>query len=349
MREWFWTFLAVLIVLLIIMIGVTMGELLNDVAGGRLPAGLIGLLLFLRLPEVLSNIVPLAVLVAVTWGLGRLYRDQEMAVMRASGFGWSMLLRPLFNLLLPVSALMLISALFLAPSAAEYAQHRMEQAIKSAAEWGLQTGQFHVLQNGETILYVESVETDGKSLNNIFMHRRHAEREQVWIARKGYYSLDEDLGERYLTLQDGQITAGVPGQLDFGVIRFARNDLRLPRLDQPTREKRIEARPSRELLFADSAEESAEIQFRISPAIAVVILGLLAIPLAHSAPREGRSGRIVLGVLAYAVYANVLYLCRGWVASGALPASLGLWWVHVVIFCVAFFWLHRQGRVVGRG
>ena len=69
--------------------------------------------------------------------------------MRASGFGWSMLLRPLFNLLLPVSAFALISALFLAPVAAGYQQHRLEEAFRTASEWGLQTGQFHVLRGGE--------------------------------------------------------------------------------------------------------------------------------------------------------------------------------------------------------
>ena len=40
-REWFWTLLATTVVLLIVMIGVTFGELLNDIAGGRVPSGLL--------------------------------------------------------------------------------------------------------------------------------------------------------------------------------------------------------------------------------------------------------------------------------------------------------------------
>lgn len=336
------------IVLLTVMIALTLGELLSDVAGGRMPAGLIGLLMALRMPDVLSNIVPLAVFVAVTWGLGRLYRDQEMAVMRASGFSWVMLLRPLFTLLMPISALMLVSALYLAPTAANYQQFKLEEAFRTATQWGLQTGQFHVLRGGETVLYVESVEPDGTTLNNIFIQQRREAREQVWIAKSGRYWLDESSGMRYLTLEEGQITEGTPGALDYGVIHFSRNDIRLPQPEVRGMSEEIEARSSREMLFSSEPEDIAEIQFRVSPAIAVLILGLLAVPLAHTAPREGRGGRIVLGMLAYVVYANVLYLGRVWIAKGVLPPMLGIWWVHAVVLVIAIIWLRRQGRMKGR-
>ena len=85
-REWLWTFLATATVLLIVMLGVSFGELLRDIAGGRVPPGLLGTLTLLKMPDVLGNILPLSIFIAVIWGLGRIYRDQEMAVMRASGF-----------------------------------------------------------------------------------------------------------------------------------------------------------------------------------------------------------------------------------------------------------------------
>ena len=347
MREWFWTFLAAVAVLVTVMIAMALGELLSDVANGRVPPGLIGLMMVLRIPEVLNNIVPLAVFIGVTWGLGRLYRDQEMAVMRASGFDWSKLLRPLFKLLLPIAAIMMVSSLYLAPRAAGYQEVRLEEAFRTASEWGLGTGQFHVLRGGDTVLYVESVEEDGRTLNNIFIQQRRDEREQVWIAKKGFYWLDEETGIRYLTLENGQITEGTPDALDFGIIRFSRNDLRLPQPEPRGFAEEIEARTSRGMLFSSEPEEIAELQFRVSPAIAVIVLGLLAVPLAHTAPREGRGGRIVLGLLAYVVYANVLYLGRVWIANGTIPPLVGLWWVHLLVLLIALVWLQRQGRLYG--
>ena len=349
LREWFWTFLATAVVLMIVMFGVSLGELLGDVADGRIPPGLLGALTLLKLPELLSTILPLSVFIAVIWGLGRIYRDQEMAVMRSSGFGWTMLLRPLFNLLLPVAALLLALGLFLGPMASAAAQQKLEDAFRNAAEWAFQTGQFHVLRGGDLVLYVESVERDGRTLRHVFIQQRDGEREQVWSAEKGYYWLDRGTGNRYLTLENGQITEGGAGMLDFGIMEFARNDLKLPQVEERIKPAALEAKGTAEILQAEDAESVAEFQWRLSPAIAAVVLGLLAIPLSHSAPREGRGGRALLGILAYTIYANVLYMCRNWVAKGELSAFPGLWWVHLLVLAAALIWLHRQGRMVGRG
>ena len=336
------------VVLLIVMIGVSLGELLNDVVGGHMPSRLIGTLMVLKMPHELSTIIPLGIFIAVIWGLGRLYRDQEMAVMRASGFSWRMLLRPLFNLMMPVAALLLAMDLFLAPKATSAAQQRLEDAFRTAAEWGLQAGQFHVLKGGDLVLYIGSVDKDGRTLRNIFIQQRQEEREQVWVAEQGYYWLDEENGTRYLTLENGQITEGGAGTLDFGILQFSRNDLRLPEPERHAKAVSLEARASREIIFSSDAQEVAEIQWRVSPAIAIIVLGMLAIPLSHSSPREGRGGRVVLGILAYTVYANILYMCRSWVAQGDLPAWLGMWWVHILALVIAVIWLQRQGRMVGR-
>jgi lipopolysaccharide export system permease protein len=337
------------VVLLIVMFGISLGELFNDIAGGRLPSGLLWVLIGLKMPEVMTTILPLSVFIAVIWGLGRLYRDQEMSVMRASGFRWQMMLRPLFTFLLPVCAFLLVIGLYLSPSAAAATQRALEEAFRNASEWGLQTGQFHVLRGGDLVLYVEAVEKDGKTLNNVFIQQRQNEREQVWAAEKGYYWLDKNTGNRYLTLENGQITEGGIDSLDFGIMNFSRNDLKLPEPERRSTDISQEAVSSAKILLSNDPKDAAEIQWRLSPALAAIVLGLLAIPLSHSAPREGRGGRALLGILAYSVYANVLYMWRNWLSEGVIPVFLGMWWVHLMVLLVALVWLRRQGRMVGRG
>lgn len=349
LREWSLTFIAVTLVLLVVMFGVTLGELLNDIAGGRLPSGLLGELIALKIPEVLNTILPLATFIAVIWGLGRFYRDQEMEVMRASGFGWTLMLRPLFNLVLPVALIVMVTGLIVAPLAARTAQERLEEAYRSASEWGLQTGQFHVLRDGNLVLYVEAVEKDGQTLKNVFIRQKKDGREQVWLAEKGYYWLNAQTGERFLTLENGQITEGGADALDFGMVHFSRNDLRVPEQERQRSAPDIEARNSMELMNSATLVERAEFQWRISPALAIIILGVLAIPLAHARPREGRGGRVLLGVLLYLVYANLLYMSRSWVVDGALPMVAGMWWTHAIFGISALYWLQRQGRKVGSG
>ena len=344
-REWFWTSLAVSIVLIVVLLGAYLSDMLNDIADGRMPAGLISKQLLLRLPEALGNILPLAGFIAVMWGLGRLYQDQEMAVMRSSGFGWRQLLKPLLSLVIPLAVLLLVMSLVIAPKTAQMAEQQLEEAFRSAAVWGLQAGKFHVLRHGELVIYTEAIEDDGSTLRNIFIKQRNPDREQIWVAQKGRYWMDEDSGDRYLILEQGKVVDVAPGQLDLRVLNFARNDLRLPEPESRKRKKtKINSKPSAELLDDGSVESIAELQWRLSPAITVIVLGLLAVPLAHTEPREGRGIRIILGILIYLLYVNMLYLCRSWVAEDILPAYIGLWWVHIVFLIISFAWVRQQGR-----
>lgn len=345
LREWFWTALAVSIVLVIVLLGAYLSDMLKDIAGGRIPAGLLGIQVLLHLPESLGNILPLAGFVAVMWGLGRLYRDQEMAVMRSSGFGWGNLIRPLLSLVIPMAIALLVLGMVVAPTTARMAEEQLEKAFRSAAVWGLQAGKFHVLRQGELVLYAEAIGEDGATIKNIFIKQRNEEREQIWVAQKGRYWMDGETGDRYLILEDGKVTDVAPGQLDLRVLSFARNDLRLPEPEFRKRKNaRINSISSAELFENGNAESIAELQWRLSPAITVIILGLLAIPLAHSEPREGRGFRIVLGILVYILYGNLLYLCRSWVIDGVLPTYIGMWWVHLVFLTIGFVWIRRQGR-----
>ncbi len=85
--------MAVSVVLVVVLVGAYLGDILGDITNGRMPAGLISTQVLFHMPVILGNILPLAGFIAVMWGLGRLYRDQEMAVMRSSGFGWKKLMK----------------------------------------------------------------------------------------------------------------------------------------------------------------------------------------------------------------------------------------------------------------
>ena len=346
LREWFWTSLAVSIVLIIVLLGAFFGDMLNDIADGRMPAGLMTMQLLFHMPETLGNILPLAGFIAVMWGLGRLYRDQEMAVMRSSGFGWKQLVKPLLSLVLPIAAVLLVLGLSVAPTTARLAEQQLEQAFRSAAVWGLQPGKFHVLRRGDLVIYAEAIEEDGNALRNIFINQRQQAREQIWVAKRGRYWMDSETGDRFLILEEGNVTEFSPGQLDMRVLNFARNDLRLPEPEFRKRKmNKAGSKPSAQLFNEGSAESIAELQWRLAPAITVIVLGLLAIPLSHSAPREGRGSRVVLGILVYLLYGNTLYLCRSWIAEGVLPAAIGMWWVHIIFLVISFVWIRQQGRI----
>ena len=84
-------------------------------------------------------------------------------------------------------------------------------------------------------------------------------------------------------------------------------------------------------VYKQNTKNAAELQWRISVPLSVLILTLLAIPLSYIRPRQGRYVYVFPGLLLYVIYMNLLFLTRDWVSRGALSPDIGMWWVHAVM------------------
>ena len=71
-----------------------------------------------------------------------------------------------------------------------------------------------------------------------------------------------------------------------------------------------------------------EIMWRIGLPIVALLVSLLAIPLAYVNPRVGRSVNLIIAVLLFAVYLNVLNTVQAYVQQGRLNFNVGVWVVH---------------------
>ena len=321
--------------MLFVVISTFAGDLFSDVARGTIPASLLGKQLLLRIPDALLLILPLSLFIAVMFSLGRLYRDQEMAVMYACGFRWNQMLHPLMVLTLPVALLLAVNSFLVGPRSQLMSVQMLDQAFQQSAIWGLRAGEFQTLQNGSMVIYAESMNTAGDELGNVFIHlyeEANSENsgEQTWTASKGTYRFDPQSGNRYIRLTSGQVTEQNPATGEYKRINFEQGDIRLPDQEHLQQNVTTGKLPTKELLSSGTNLDFAELHWRASPAIALILLSLLALPLAHSSPRDGRYGRLIMGLLVYVVYINLLTLARVWTGNGLVPGWLGLWWVHGV-------------------
>ncbi len=343
-REIASSLIAVTAILLLVTLGVLLGDTLSDVARGVLPASLLFTQLGLSSLQSLTVLVPLALFMAVLLSVGRLYRDSEMAVLAASGVSRLGLLRPLSWLLLPVFLLLLIIAIWFSPWAQRTSEQLTRDAVDSISIVGLQPGRFHELSGSDSVVYVESLGEDGLSFRNAFVHFDQGHRRDVVIAESGFQYQDDNTGAKYLALENGFRAEGIPGQGDFRWMTFERNDVRLPDFEQ----RPIEFEPS--ALSAAALWEQAkagsdrvawaEIHWRLAPAFGALALALLAVPLAKTSPRKGHYGNLLFGILAYIIYANLLAVGQALIEQGRVPHQLGLWWVHLGTIALAL-WLIR--------
>jgi len=77
--------------------------------------------------------------------------------------------------------------------------------------------------------------------------------------------------------------------------------------------------------------------------LSVISLLLLAVPLCKSSPRKGRYGRLVIAILLFVIYYNLLGTAKVWVGDGSVPPLVGLWWVPALPVVFAAMLLGGEG------
>lgn len=341
------SFAASFIVLVMVSMGGLLADLLSKIARGKVPATLLLSQLGLRAVDALPLLLPLALFLGVLLAVGRMYRDSEMAVFASVGLGPRALLRPILWLAVPVCTLVAVVSLWGSPAALELSKRMIDSANRSLLVAGLEAGRFIELPGRHSVIYLGGMSDDGSQFQRLFVHADRGDRVDVVTARAGEL-FSESLGEeRYLTLHDGFRVEGVLGQDDFRMMRFVRNEIRIPDSEEAEAGTEAQRRDSLSLWQRGGADELAELHWRIGPPIAAALLALLALPLARTPPRAARYGALLLALLAYIVYQNLMFLGRNWLAEGSVPSALGLWWLHVPV-AVGVLWLLARDGALGR-
>ncbi|MBL1432001.1 MAG: LPS export ABC transporter permease LptF [Gammaproteobacteria bacterium] len=337
--------LGVLTVLLLIFLGNRFVRFLGDALDGKLPHDTILTVLMLKLVSALVVIVPLALYLAVLLGFGRFYRDNEMTAMLASGVSPLRMAKGLLWLVLPIALVIGFLSLQLSPWAEEQVE-RIHDEVQSRTELrGLSAGRFIEDKTGNGVLYIDHIDDDSAIMRNVFAQWRKDGRLATVTAKRGYVKEDEAYGARYLVLEEGYRYEGEPGAVGFRIIHFQRHTIYLEARPIKVSHRRDKALSTMDLLRLDSLSASAEFQRRLSMPIATILLALLALPLSKVSPRQGRYSRLLLAILVYAVYSNMLTVAQSWVSRDVIPVGLGLWWVHGIVLVIVTFLFARMSGV----
>lgn len=351
-RELLVSFLAAVAILLLVTLGATVADLLAKIARGRIAADLLMALIGLRTVDSLTLLVPLALFLGVQLAYGRLYRESEMAVFAASGLSLFGLVRPLLLLSVPLTVVMALISFWLAPAAVRQSQTLQEEASRSLIVAGLEPGRFVELPNNDGVMYVDTMSSDGTAFKKMFIaSERKAPGDapgaiNIITAATGELYHDANGIERYLGLNDGFRVEGTLGQDDYRLMRYQRNDIKLQNNDSDTNAESVKrSAPSAELYASSDAVQRAELQWRLAAPLSVLVLVLLALPLAKSSPREPRYARLLIALLAWLIYYNCLALGRTWMSQGRYSPLIGYWWVQIPTALIALALLWQSQRL----
>jgi lipopolysaccharide export system permease protein len=343
LREVVQTWLAVTGVLVAILVSNQLSRVLGQAADYRYGRRVVFDLIALGAIMNLSVIVPVGLLLAVVLTLGRMYHDSEMAALQACGFGPARLLVPLSSFA-AVIALGLGWLVFVqVPQADSEAQLLRQSAIKEAQFGQLDAGRFKSFSGGDAVFYAERVDAEG-ILHNVFVQRESAGRIELALADTATYSKAAANGVHLVTLFNGRRYEGVPGRDDFRVIEFREHGIPISAPTDTVGAKDPDTKPTRELLGSSDPSDIAQLQFRASTPIMALVLTLVAVPLSHLRPRQGRYARVGFAIVVYFVYSNLLSAAKVWLEKGDLSPAIGVWWVHLAALALGLYLVVREAR-----
>ena len=341
-RELLITATAVSAVLLVIIMSGRFIKYLAQAARGMLDPSVLMWVMLYRMPGFLQLILPLGFFLAIMLSYGRLYLESEMAALSASGMSQQRLLLYTLGPALLLAAVVGWLALSLAPNSAYSSWELLASQDNLSELETLSAGRFQELGSGGRVTYTESLNAERTVLNGVFITERDNNGQiTTLIAERGRQLIQED-GRRYLVLEDGYRYDGVPGQADYRVLQYDRYGVLLPSPEANLGPNRsLDDDPTSTLWGHPGKAQQAELQWRLSLPLIVLIMTLFAVPMAKANPRQGRYLKLLPALFLYMSYLGLLIAMRSQVEKGGIPPEIGLWWVHLLflgIGALIFWW-----------
>jgi LPS export ABC transporter permease LptF/LPS export ABC transporter permease LptG len=309
--------------------------------------------LFLCLfPGVLAFTVPMAILVGVLLGLGRMSADSEIIALTALGIGRTRILFPVAVLALTGVVLTASMTLWIGPLSLRSFRSIEADLIANQVSFQVQPRVFDE-RFPKTVLYVNDVSASGTQWHGVFLAEAGDQNSsQLTLAENAIVIAEPQLGKLELHLQGGathEFSRQDPNH--YSVTQFGRSDLPIEVTGLlPTKERSLSNQERRvSQLWTDNTsswrEARVELNRRIAFPFACVFFALVAVPLGSQPRRGGRAAGTLLAVLLIASYYLLFVFGTGLARQGAVPIPVGIWIANLVLGILGVVLLPRMEQL----
>ena len=344
----------VLLFLMALMLGGRLIRYFGIAAEGRLDVGLLFAIIGYNIPTFLELILPLSFFIALMLVLGRMYVDQEMSVLFASGISRGRLTR----LMIPLITGLFVFQMGISLLAKPWGLSNSEQIWQTQSLGSLLdlVRPKTFISSGNYHLYVDEFDKEKRELKNLYVVQQQtdksgkiAKNDVIITATRAYQvpSKDTDSSMQLDLFQGRRYELGTNNakynQASFEKYRIT--------LEKPASEKitetNVETQTTAKLLAnTQKPEVKAELGYRFTMPWLIIIAAMLATPLAQVRPRQGRWLRLLPSVLIFASCAISIISLRTAIGKERISEYAYIW---LILGFIAFaLLLNWQSRVVHR-
>jgi len=305
-------------------------------------------------PGVLIFTIPMAVLVGVLLGLGRMSADSEIIALTALGISRQRMLVPVAVLALTGAVATASLTLWLGPAAFRALRGIEANLLASQASFQVQPRVFDE-RFPKRVLYVNDVSASGTQWHGVFLAEVGEESgSQLTLAENAIVIAEPKQGKLELHLQGGtthEVSRKDPDH--YSVTDFGQSDWPIEVTGLTANQARALSnpeRPTRELLAENGKnwrEARVEFQRRLAFPFACLVFALVAVPLGAQPRRGGRAAGTLLSVLLIGIYYSLSVMGAGFAREGKLSPWTGIWLANIALTVLAIVLLPRMEQLRG--
>ena len=313
------------------------------------------------IPQGLGITIPMALLIGILVGLGRLSSDRETVALQACGISLARMLRPLL-LFAIVAALVTSYVLIVAlPDANQAFREITFRAVATRAEGEVRARVFDEYFPG-VVLYVREVLPDGGGWADVFLaDTRSSNQPDIYIAEQGRVVINRDDRQVDIILSAGsghQVNSLEPETYEvhnFDEAVIAINADSIFPISGPQRgyrelsigELQVEAAA---LSAADLSPHRPvmEIHRKFSIPIACLVFALIALGLGVTSRKDGKLASFSLGTAVIFGYYVIMYGAEAMAKGGLVSPHLAMWVPNIVLGFLGLSLISLKSRSVER-
>jgi len=310
-------------------------------------------LVYFNMIRDVSLVLSLSLFLAIIITISQLYKNSEAVVMNSLGLSD----KHFIVFIQPIVLLSFVIIFFLTIYTVPWAKQQkniMEEETKNASEFSFITeGEFEVFKQGDIVFYAsesKSLDTIGEqNMEEIFIYALDDENPVIVLASEAKKYIDSESGSTYLRLKDGIRYTGIPSNENKNILEFDLYDLEIISGEfqkSVAIYTKIEDKSTIDLIKEGGRYANAELQWRLSQPITVLILSVIGVFLGKTSPRGGKGVNLLIGVIVFMLYYNGLLVAKSSIELGQMNPIIGLWGIHLLmIILILLLYQFRQGKI----
>lgn len=309
-------------------------------------------------PGLLSLTIPISVLVAAVVVFNQLSVDNEFVAMKASGWSFMYLLRPVLYFSIAAYVVTNLNMFYLLPWGGKQFKKMVYDIVQTRANIDIKPNVFNT-DFQDLVVFVNEKKTNHELQGIFIAHNQNKKDAKIILANEGTVVSDPGNLRIHLQLRDGAIHESNESGTRYQIIKFQRYDLNL---DLPTAAEMEEGGLIRHKdksvsdlwrLIQEKKKagmptnyEEVELSKKFAIPLTCLLFGLIGAPLGIKSSRSGKSGGFVVAVIIVLLYYVGLVSGQNLGKGGEIPPLLSVWIPNIILFVFTVYVLYKVHKEI---